>query len=393
MKWPGSVALALALTGAALSPDALQTQGLKVPDSPSALAASADGRLLFVGIDRRFGRGGEVDVYRRDGMRFEHLARALVPSGVQSIALTRDGRVLGIANRVGIGAFSVAALLANTVKDVEITRDGGAPATSQVVTSADGRYLYYTNAGTAALGIARIEQTDDPLRFHTVVVGHVSLDRSPSGIALSADGKTLYVTSEVQRGALPGEQDSRLARERCASNLGPSGTLSIIDAEKLPARQSEAVAVRVAAGCGPVRVSLAPDGKLVWVSVRGENRVIAFVTARVRTDPRHALVASVPVGPVPIGLAESSDGRYLLVANSHRGVDPDGAASPGDLSVISVDAALVGAHSAVATIPSAALPREVLPLQNETFLIADFDARLISVLNIADIPLKGNDEP
>jgi DNA-binding beta-propeller fold protein YncE len=360
---------------------------LLVPAPPTSLALSADGKLLFVGLDQHFGRGGGVAAYRRDNGRFEQLARVDVDGGAQSVALTPDGAMLIVATRVGLASVAVAPFAAGRHQRVRIVRDGDAPATNQVVVSEDGRHAFYTNSATATLGVARIDAPtnwDDAAAL--TVVGHVALDRVPGGVALAPDGRSLYVTSEIDSGDpadVPGARDPRLGRRRCASNLGPSGVLSIVDVANAIDEPSGAVVARVAAGCGPVRVAVSPGGDVAWVTDRGENRVLAFDTARLRNDSEHSLIASIAVGDVPVGLALSPDGRRLLVANSHRSSDPD-VARASDLSLVDPAAALTGAPAIVATIHTGALAREVLATGDGTFLVTNYNAKAVDLISLPD---------
>jgi DNA-binding beta-propeller fold protein YncE len=393
-----TAALAVMLLATSPSPGGAPSRRFAVPDSPSSLALSADGRVLFVGVDRRFGRGGSVVAYRRVADRFVELARLRVAGGTQSLALAPDGKTLVVATRVGIAVVAVAPFIAGKAVHVAVTRDGDAPATNQVIVSADGRYAFFTNAADATLGVARIDAGRDGKPTGVTIVGHVAVDRVPGGLALAPDGRTLYVTSEVSGGdpaRVGGALDPRLGRTRCTSNLGPHGVLTAIDVAKASTDPGHAVLARIAAGCGPVRVALAPDGDIAWVSVRGENRVLAFATARLRDDPEHALLASVDVGALPVGLAVSLDGAHLLVANSNRSADPDAkdGSKPADLSLIDPAAALAGKPSIVATIATGALPREVLPMRDGTFLVTDYNANVVDVVTIPGSPVARGGQP
>jgi DNA-binding beta-propeller fold protein YncE len=91
-----------------------------------------------------------------------------------------------------------------------------------------------------------------------------------------------------------------------------------------------------------VRVVTSADGKVVWVTARGSDAVLAFSAAALRTDPGHALLARVQVGEAPVGLALSGDGQRLVVANSDR-FSAKGATA--NLAVVNVRAALAGERS------------------------------------------------
>jgi hypothetical protein len=78
------------------------------------------------------------------------------------------------------------------------------------------------------------------------------------------------------------------------------------------------------AGDGPgrlraVRVAVAPDRRVVWVTARGSNRLLGFAAARLAgRDPGHTLEADVFVGEAPIGLTPGRPGELVIVADSDR---------------------------------------------------------------------------
>jgi DNA-binding beta-propeller fold protein YncE len=372
-----AAAAALATALAAAAPALAASGSLHVPQRPSALALSADGAVLFVGVDRGYGTAG-VLAFRRDAAGgFVQLGRADVADGVRAIAIAPGGTTIVVATRVGIATLRANAAEGAGSAAVRALRDGAAPGTSQVAVSRDGTVAFYTNTATATLGVARIDG-DAP-----AVLAHVALDRAPQGLALSADGRTLYVASEVARDDGPpvaGADDARIARARCAADLGKSGVLTVIDTATLVADPAHAVVARIAAGCDPVRVAVTPSDGTVWVSDRGEDRVLAFSAARLRADPAHALLAAIAVGSKPVGLAPSADGTHVVTADSNRAIDPDAPGTRGAVSVIDVGAALRGAPGAVSSLPAGAEPREVAAAPDGTFFVTSAGERTVDIV-------------
>jgi DNA-binding beta-propeller fold protein YncE len=68
--------------------------------------------------------------------------------------------------------------------------------------SPDRRFLYVAEAGINAVGVVRID------RGQPEVVGHIPVGWWPSGVKVSADGKTLFVANAKGRGAGPNLTDS-----------------------------------------------------------------------------------------------------------------------------------------------------------------------------------------
>lgn len=124
------------------------------------------------------------------------------------------------------------------------------------------------------------------------VVATVPVAAGPHGMAISADGKLVYVTGE-----------------------GSSG-MSIVDTA------SDSVAATVDVGPAPHGVALLPDGKTILVGVYGADRV-AFVDTATR-----AVVGSVAVAK-PHTIAVRPDGKLAYVASQ----------LPGQFALVVVDLA------------------------------------------------------
>lgn len=369
-----TAALYVALIGAA-PPELVSANAFAVPGPPSSLALSLDASVVYVGIDQHLARGGGIAAYRREGGRLTQIGFVAIPGGTQGIALTPDGGTLVATTRVGLAWLPTASLAGGHGAPVATLRVGAAPATSQIVVARDGGHAFFTNSATASLGIARIDQSASGTTLS--LAGAVVLDRAPAGVALSPDGATIYVTSEVASRDAATPPD--LVRATCASSLGAAGTLSAIDAVKAVSDPAHAVIARVGAGCSPVRVALSPHGDVAWVTARGDDRVIAFDTARLRTDPKHALLTSASVGNVPIGLALSADGTRLAVADSYRSRDAD-VANASAVTILDSAQALAGGPQRIVTVPSGALAREVLALPDGSFLVTNYSAKSVLII-------------
>ena len=125
----------------------------------------------------------------------------------------------------------------------------------------------------------------------------------------------------------------------------------------LKTKPTNALLSTVTAGCGPVRVIVSRDNRVVWVTARESNALLAFDASKLISDQGAALFTSIQVGTSPVGLVfVRADERLVLTANSNRfaGADPAlyGNATNG-LSVVDVHAALRGQQSSnLGQIPS-----------------------------------------
>ena len=155
----------------------------------------------------------------------------------------------------------------------------------------------------------------------------------------------------------------------------------------MPAAESDpaaSVVSRVAAGCNPVRVISSTDGRVVWVTARASNSLLAFSAARLRTDPAHALLADVTVGELPVGLALVRNGTRIVVADSNRFTDAGASAS---LAVVDVSDALKGRPALFGYLPAGGFPRQMAVEQGgRTLLVTNFDSSQLESVNVADLP-------
>jgi len=143
---------------------------------------------------------------------------------------------------------------------------------SALAASPDGRTLF-----VACVTGERVLMLDPATRR---VTGSVSMPAPPTGLAVSADGKTLFVT--------------------CAA---PASQVCIVDVAR------GRVTARMPAGhsaCAPV---LSPDGRTLFVCNRFNNDVSVFDLAAKKETRRIA------VRREPVAAAITPDGRRLLVAN------------------------------------------------------------------------------
>ncbi|HTS17290.1 MAG TPA: bifunctional YncE family protein/alkaline phosphatase family protein [Verrucomicrobiae bacterium] len=313
------------------------------------LALAMDGKNLFVKYDRGVlmvdpqtwkirqevvvSEGGSIHgiAVRRDGTRvyvtgsYNALWDGDVwPSG--SLTFTRKATLLGkggsgYSNPCGLALSPdettalVCLSLKNSLALVDLGSDklireipvGIAP--YDVVVSPDGQRAYVSNWGGRPPGVT--DRTADsygtPVRVDkrgaalsgTVSVIDLKQNRElreiatglhPSGLALSGDGRTLYVAN------------------------ANSDTISAIDTETL--KVSESIPVRpdpaLPFGSQPNALVLSPDGRTLFVA-NGGNNAIAVVALRGGSRTNSIVTGFIPAGWFPGAVA--TDGKRLYVAN------------------------------------------------------------------------------
>ncbi|MCV7368359.1 hypothetical protein CRI77_09415 [Mycolicibacterium duvalii] len=171
---------------------------------------------------------------------------------------------------------------------------------SAAVVSPDGQRLYVANAGSRTVSVINTStgrKIDANPR--NIFSTSISVGSSPGALALSSDGKRLYV-----------------------ANTG-SGTVSVINTDtyaRIDANPRNIFSTTITVGSSPSALAYGPDGRL-YVANRGSKTVSVIDTATntvVDTNPSTSGKQSISVGTSPSALALGPDGR-LFVANSGSG--------------------------------------------------------------------------
>ena len=263
---------------------------------------------------------------------------------------------------------AVVGALNGTVRD-QIPGDG----VIEVTVSLDNRYAFvsqeYGARPAVTPGNIDVFKLHKPTSNGSVLgtaIGYLNLGDEVVGTALSPDGGILYATSET-------------------ISLGSTqGSLSIVDVKTLETSPSEALLSNVTSGCGPVRVIVSSDGKIVWVTARESNHLLAFDSAKLVSNPGEALLASVQVGTFPVGLTLARNETRILTADSNRFNYTN--ATTG-LSVVDVHAALAGREAVLGRVFTGLFPREFAVSPNgRVIFVADYTSKEIQAVDVATLP-------
>jgi DNA-binding beta-propeller fold protein YncE len=331
-----------------------------LPGTPAGIGVTADGAHALVSLPGYDGSAVAV-LSNSTPWRLEHsvpIPEAFVPRG---IAVHPSGRHAVIAGASGLLVIDVPMLIAGAADALRATIDAGATSLIQVALEPGGRFAFAADEDEASLAVFDFGETlagdaSADERPAAKLVGHVALAPGPVGVACAADGSRLFVTCQSGPG---GRQP---------------GVLAVLDLERTIAAPERTTPVLVPAGHSPVRVALAPDGGLVWVSVRGSNAVLAFDAGS------RGLRAAVHVGAAPVGLAVAAGGDRVVVAHSNRYASQP---RPETLGVIDAKAALSGRGGLIATVPAGVFPRELAVLPDgATVLAANFASRSLEAFSL-----------
>jgi len=240
------------------------------------------------------------------------------------------------------------------------------PGSIEAAVSPDGDFVFVSLEEGSSIAVFNLRRALSAGFSAADYVGSIPAEPGPVGLAFSPDGRRLYSTSEA------------------SAARGQVGTLTVISVPTAESDPAASVVSRVAAGCNPVRVISSTDGRVVWVTARASNSLLAFSADRLRTDPAHALLADVRVGELPVGLALVRNGTRMVAADSNRFTYAGASAS---LAVVDVSDALKGRPALLGYLPAGGLPRQMAVEQGgQTLLVTNFDSSQLESVNVADLP-------
>jgi YVTN family beta-propeller protein len=266
---------------------------LATGQGPHEVAVSRDGRWALVSnYGVRGAPGGTltvVDVARATVARVLSLGGFERPHGLAFL----PGDTLAVVTAEAARALLVVDVRDGRVVDTLHTRGRGSHMVA-VPARADRAYTSNVADGTvSALDLRRGRRA--PASRGRDSTRLIAVGRAPEGIAVTPDGRQLWVGSN---------RDS---------------TVLVVDAAR-------AVAVDTLRGFGlPYRIAITPDGRLAVITdpVRAEVRVVGVADRRTRFTvavPADSVVATaeVPGSPSPEGVALSRDGRWAFVTLQGR---------------------------------------------------------------------------
>jgi DNA-binding beta-propeller fold protein YncE len=356
----------------------LAAPGCTTKTAAANTLAKAHGRLVDVG-----GKPFDAAVTSH-GYGFVTLSTALgvlrttghVPRLIQSIplreafgvALTHDQKYLLVSGQSGLTVFGVSALEHGVSTPLGTLTSPGGEHAVQVAVSPDDKYAFVTLQLSGHVAVFNLRRALTSGFGPADLKGLIPVAARPAGIAASPDGHYVYVASGL---ATPASASGR-------------GSLTVIDTLKAEQAPASSVVTVVKAGCGPARIVISKDSRVIWVTVGGGNALVAYSAAKLLSDPRHALIARVTLGELPLGLVFFDHGRRLLVADSNRD-QVTGRVS--NLALVDVPSALRGKPALLGTIGSGAAPGQiVLYPGGKTLLVADTGSGQLQVIKVNAVP-------
>ena len=371
--------------------------------------ATSDSRYVFVTVTnvggpnystpdseagKRPGVVSGLQVFRNEAGKLKSIALIrLRGKGANGATFLPGEKVIAVAaGDAGVAFVSVRDAIRGTAKPYFLSQ-GADAGVFDVVATPDGKYVFSANeygvlhgqlgnVGVIAVQTGSSGEVISARTLRQIPAG----DKVPS-LAISPDGSRVYAVREILpqgRTAAPaGSQNPILAKHDCVQVIGtppqPNGLITVIDvklATSSNTNQSPVVA-ETAAGCSPVRAVEASDASRLYVSARGDNRILCFSTRLLESDPEHALLREFESGGVaPVGIQLFANDTMVLVDNSNRFRD-----SAGGIAVLNVSGK--EGKPLRETIPSGQFPRDVSLSKDGRFLyVANYTSRSVEVLSV-----------
>lgn len=316
---------------------------------PGAFGIAVSGRYAYVS-------GANAVTILRDGTARGAptvFGRISVAGAGTGDAITHDGRYLLAAAGGGVAVISVARALDSQPALLGRLASPGGSGAVQVALSPDDNYAFVTLENSSAVAVFNLRKALQNNFAASDFVGDVPVGSGPNGLAVSGD--SLYVANEG------GRQLTVISMKR---------------AERQPGRS--AVKTTVPAGCSPARAMVAADGTL-WVTATSSNALLGYSTAKLASDPDHALIARVRVGERPLGLTSFAGGSRIAVVDSAEGV----AGKSSSIFIIDRAKAIAGQQSVVGYIPTGFLPRQVAVESNgQTLLVTVTNSNMVQAIDL-----------
>jgi 6-phosphogluconolactonase (cycloisomerase 2 family) len=381
--------------------------------NPTSAASTQDGRYVFVSVTNvgqpNFDGADSVAGSRKDAVSgievFRFIRSRNNKRGLESVAFVRTGSTganglkLLAGERtlvVGVGDEGVAFLDVHdlihgkgTPHFAAQTKSAG---TFDVVATPDGKFVFAANEygavdgqrGSVGIIATHIDRHGRPAKLETL--GQIAVGDVVPSLTLSPDGARLYVASELVRPqdaqSVAGAGNPQLSKTDCVQRRGtpsrPNGYISVIDTGRAVGLEENAVLARVASGCSPVRLVETADAKVLFVSARGDDRILTFDPRVLEQDPEHAFLRSIPSGgSAPVGMRLVANDRFLAVANSNRF-----AGANGNLAIL--DLVDDSRTTQPRILPAGGFPRNLsLSADRSTLFLTNYTSRSLEVIQIS----------
>jgi DNA-binding beta-propeller fold protein YncE len=375
--------------------------------NPSTALPTADGRYVFVSVTnvggpnystpdveagKRRGVVSGVDVLRNDDgtLQFVRFIRIGSKGANGMIFLPGEKTIAIAAGDEGVVFLDVQAAIDGTAKPY-ISSQGRDAGTWDVVATSDGKYLFAANEygqfqlQRGNIGVVALRTGTEGRLSGARLIKQIPAGNKAPRLTISPDGRRLYVVREIHPHAavsqFAGRQNPLLTKHDCVQIKGfpphANGLLTVIDVERairLPSGEGSILA-ESACGCSPVTVIETADRSTLYVTARGDDKVLRFSPALLESDPDNAFLGAIDSGgDAPVGLRLLPDEKTLIVTNSNRFAEHSGS-----ISIIRL--ADSGDPASIQRVLAGDFPRNITMTQGgETVFVTNYTSRTLEVL-------------
>ena len=381
--------------------------------NPTSALETQDGRYVFVSVtnvggpnfdlpdalaSNRPGVVSGIKIFRRKGGKLR--ASGFIPlggRGANGMAFLPGEKTLVIAvGDAGVAFLDVQDAIHGAAKPYFAAQGEGA-GTFDVVVTPDGKYVFSVNEygqfqlNRGNIGVTAVQADSTGRVTHPLTIGQIPAGNKAAGIAIAPDGSRVYVATEIvtadNKLPIAGTGNPILAKGGCVQRTGTppqlNGYITIIDVQRAvtPGLLPTAVLSRVAAGCSPVRLVETADASTLFVSARGDNRILAFSPRLLDSDPYHAFQRALDSGgAAPVGIRLFDHDLRLAVSNSNRFTT-----SGGNIAIL--DISRTKGAALLRTMSAGVFPRNVtLSSDGRSLYLTDYTSRILEVLHGATGP-------
>ncbi|WP_292381693.1 PKD domain-containing protein [Methanosarcina sp. UBA289] len=241
---------------------------------------------------------------------------ATVPVGTNpmGVAVSPDGARTYVTN-TKYGDRGTVSVIDTAINKVTATVDIGYKySPCGIAITQDGKKLYVADRDVK--GVSVIDTSTN------TVTATVPVGTNPLGVAIIPDGTKVYVTNRYSNNVSVIDTTTNTVIATVKVELGPCGvtgnqngtelyvancesnTISVINTS------SNTVTSTVTVGKWPMGIAVSPDGEVVYVANEGSNDV-SVIDTETKT-----VIATVKVGKNPYGISVTPDGTKAYVANS-----------------------------------------------------------------------------
>ncbi len=241
---------------------------------------------------------------------------ATVPVGTNpmGVAVSPDGARTYVTN-TKYGDRGTVSVIDTAINKVTATVDIGYKySPCGIAITQDGKKLYVADRDVK--GVSVIDTSTN------TVTATVPVGTNPLGVAIIPDGTKVYVTNRYSNNVSVIDTTTNTVIATVKVELGPCGVTGNQNGTKLYVANCESntisvintssntVTSTVPVGKWPMGIAVNPDGKVVYVANEGSNDV-SVIDTETKT-----VIATVKVGKNPYGISVTPDGTRAYVANS-----------------------------------------------------------------------------